>query len=166
MTAALARLRVELVSYVARRGVTPEEAEDIVQEGFARFARAGHRPDEADARPLLFVICRNLMGDHWRSAGRAKARQAPLSPDEMEAAGDALASDIPGPDRQTIARQDLARAAGAIRSMPPRAREAFLLHRFEDLTYRQIADRLGVSVSMVEKHLAEALRRLKSARDD
>lgn len=163
---ALSRLRVELVSYLARRGASPEEAEDIVQEGFVRFARAGHHPQDVDARPLLFVICRNLMGDHWRSAGRVRARQAPLSPDEMEAAGDPLASDSPGPDRSTIARQDLARAAAVIRALPPKTRDAFLLHRFEDLTYRQIADRLGVSVSMVEKHVAEALRRLKSARDD
>lgn len=163
---ALSRLRAELVSYLARRGASPEEAEDIVQEGFARFTRAGHRMDDVDARPLLFVICRNLMGDHWRSAGRARARQAPLSPEDMEAAGDALASDLPGPDRRTIARQDLAQAAAVIRALPRRTRDAFLLHRFEDLTYRQIADRLGVSVSMVEKHLSEALRRLKSARDD
>lgn len=163
---ALSRLRAELISYVTRRGTSPEEAEDLVQEGFARFTRAGHRTDDVDARPLLFVICRNLVGDHWRSAGRARARSAPLSPDDMEAAGLGLASDAPGPDRRAMARQDLAQAADVIRALPPKTRDAFLLNRFEDLTYRQIADRLGVSVSMVEKHVAEALRRLKSARGD
>jgi RNA polymerase sigma-70 factor (ECF subfamily) len=52
-----------------------------------------------------------------------------------------------------------------IRALPPRTRDAFLLHRFEDQTYGQIAKRLGVSVSMVEKHIAEALRQLKISRD-
>lgn len=50
-----------------------------------------------------------------------------------------------------------------IRALPQRTREAFLMHRFESQTYRQIAARLGVSVSMVEKHIAEALRQLKTS---
>ena len=57
-------------------------------------------------------------------------------------------------------------AAAVIRALPPKTRDAFLLHRFEALTYRQIAGRLGVSVSMVEKHIAEALRQLKKSRGD
>ncbi len=49
--------------------------------------------------------------------------------------------------------------------LPPRTRDAFLLNRFEGQTYSQIAKRLGVSVSMVEKHIAEALRQLKISRE-
>jgi len=75
-----------------------------------------------------------------------------------------MADDGPAPDRRILGREQLDQALDVIRSLPPRTRDAFLLHRFEDLTYRQIADRLGVSVSMIEKHLAEALKRLKSAR--
>lgn len=162
----LSNLRAELAAYLARRGAAPEEAEDIVQDAFVRFARAGHETTDPDARPLLFVICRNLMSDHWRSAGRERARRSSLSPDAMELAGEAVASEVPAPDRRTLAREELARAADVIRGLPPRTRDAFLLHRFEEMTYRQIADRMGVSVSMVEKHLAEAMRRLKSARSD
>lgn len=126
-----------------------------------RFHRAGHDAAHADARPLLFVISRNLMKDHWK-----RARRSPISSDAIEADSDAIASDHPAADRGVIARQDLVAAARVIRDLPPRCRDAFLLHRFEELTYREIAERLGISVSMVEKHLAEALRRLKSARSD
>ena len=78
----------------------------------------------------------------------------------------AIASETPDVETGLIRRQDLAAAAAVIRALPPKTRDAFLLHRFEALTYRQIAARLGVSVSMVEKHIAEALRQLKKSRGD
>ncbi len=157
-------LRTELVIFLQRRGRSLEDAEDIVQETFARFHRAGHEIGHVDARPLLFVIAKNLLKDHWKQAKREQARILWLGADDTTAAWESAPSEDPAADRRSIARQDLAQIAEAIRDLPPRCREAFLLHRFDDLSYRQIADRLGVSVSMVEKHLAEALRRLKAVR--
>jgi len=155
-------LRAELVLFLQRRGQSLEDAEDIVQETFARFHRAGHEIGQADSRPLLFAIAKNLLKDHWKQAGRLRTLW--LAADDTTSAWENAPSEDPAADRRSIARQDLAGVAAAIRELPPRCRDAFLLHRFEDLSYRQIADRLGVSVSMVEKHLAEALRRLKAAR--
>lgn len=157
-------LRAELVAFLQRRGQSIDDAEDLVQEAFARFHRAGHEIGQADSRPLLFVIAKNLLKDHWKQANRERARTLRLDADQTVTAWERAPSEDPAPDRRSIARQDLAGVAEVIRSLPPRCRDAFLLHRFEDLSYRQIADRLGVSVSMVEKHLAEALRRLKAAR--
>lgn len=157
-------LRAELVLFLQRRGPSLEDAEDIVQETFARFHRAGHELGQADARPLLFAIAKNLLKDHWKQANRERARTLRLDTDDTTAAWEKAPSEDPAADRRAIARQELVGIAAAIRDLPPRCRDAFLLHRFEDLSYRQIADRLGVSVSMVEKHLAEALRRLKAAR--
>jgi RNA polymerase sigma factor (sigma-70 family) len=160
----MAALRAELVGFLQRRGQPLEDAEDIVQETFVRFHRAGHEMGAADARPLLFAIAKNLLKDHWKQANRARVRTLRLDGDEATAAWERAPSEDPAADRRSIARQDLSSVAEAIRDLPPRCREAFLLHRFEDLNYRQIGERLGVSVSMVEKHLAEALRRLKAAR--
>lgn len=161
----MSALRAELVAFLQRRGQSLEDAEDIVQETFARFHRAGHEMGRIDARPLLFAIAKNLLKDHWKQANRERARTLRYDADDATAAWESAPSEDPAPDRRSIARQDLAGVAEAIRGLPPRCRDAFLLHRFEDLSYRQIADRLGVSVSMVEKHLAEALRRLKAARE-
>ena len=77
----------------------------------------------------------------------------------------AVACEEPAADQHLIGRQDLAAAEAVIRALPPKTRDAFLLHRFRAQTYRQIADQLGVSVSMVEKHIAEALRQLKKSRE-
>ena len=161
----MAALRAELVGFLQRRGQSVEDAEDIVQEAFVRFHRAGHDLGAPDGRPLLFAIAKNLLKDHWKQSNRMRARTVRQDADEASAAWERAPSEDPAADRRSIARQDLAGVAEAIRALPPRCRDAFLLHRFEDLSYRQIADRLGVSVSMVEKHLAEALRRLKAARE-
>jgi len=160
----VAELRRDLIGYLQRRGQSVEDAEDVVQEAFVRFQRAGHDLAGGDARPLLFVIARNMQTDRWKSAGRRGTR---LADDihTLDAGPRALASETPAPDQHLIGRQNLAAAAAVIRALPARTRDAFLLHRFEDQTYRQIASRLGVSVSMVEKHIAEALRQLKISRE-
>lgn len=149
----LERLRRDLLAF-ARRRRGPDEAEDLVQEAFTRLHRAGHRIDGPDARPLLFTILRNLAVDAARS--RARAPLETLEPHEAR-----LSDAAPDAESALIARQTLEAVRLAIRDLPPRCRDAFLLNRFEQMTYPQIAARLGVSVSMVEKHLSEALRRLK-----
>ena len=102
----------------------------------------------------------------WRGDGlgewQAELRARLPGGDQDEASAE---SEAPAADQQLIGRENLAAAARVIRALPPRTRDAFLLHRFEDQTYAQIAKRLGVSVSMVEKHIAEALRQLKISRD-
>jgi len=163
--AAAAALRRDLIAYLQRRDRTAE-VEDLVQEAFVRFHRAGHDLAAPDARPLLFVIARNLQLDGWKSGGREKARRSADDIHDLDTGPRAIASAAPSADQRLIGRQDLAAAAAVIRALPPKTRDAFLLHRFEAKTYRQIAERLGVSVSMVEKHIAEALRQLKKSRDD
>ncbi|MBC7210389.1 MAG: sigma-70 family RNA polymerase sigma factor, partial [Pseudomonas sp.] len=49
--------------------------------------------------------------------------------------------------------------------LSPRRREALMLHRFEGLTQAQIAERMNISVSMVEKHIAAALLQCKQRLD-
>ena len=130
-----------------------------------RFYRAGHDLAAPDARPLLFVIARNLQLDRWKSVGRERARLSADDVRDLDAGPRAVSCEIPPADQRLIGRQDLAAAEAVIRSLPQKTRDAFLLHRFKAQTYRQIADRLGVSVSMVEKHIAEALRQLKMSRE-
>ena len=161
----IADLRRDLIGYLQRRDRSGD-VEDLVQETFVRFHRAGHDLSAPDARPLLFVIARNLQLDGWKFTGREKARRDADDIHDLDAGPRAIAGEEPTADQRLIAQQNLAAAAAVIRALPPKTRDAFLLHRFENLTYRQIAARLGVSVSMVEKHIAEALRQLKVARDD
>lgn len=162
----LGRLRGDLMAYLRRRDQGAVDAEDVVQEAFLRFQKAGHDLSASDARPLLFVIARNIQFDRWKAAAREARRSSADDVYALDAGPRAVSHPSPRADQGLIDRQNLAAASVAIRNMPPKTRQAFLLHRFEGCTYRQIAGRLGISVSMVEKHIAEALRRLKESQDD
>ena len=50
-----------------------------------------------------------------------------------------------------------------ILALPERTRDVFMLHRFEQMSYPEIARAFGISVSAVEKHIIKALRRLTEA---
>ncbi|WP_396594130.1 RNA polymerase sigma factor [Brevundimonas sp. R86498] len=163
--ALVAELRRELIVWLTRKGGAATDVEDVVQDAFLRFHRAGYQLGAPDARPLLFVIARNLQKDRWKAEGRDARRRTDDDVHALDRGPHALASETSQADDRLIQRQNLAAAAAIIRALPPRCRDAFLLHRFEALTYRQIAARLGVSVSMVEKYVAEALRQLKKTRE-
>lgn len=57
----------------------------------------------------------------------------------------------------------LARMEAALTAMPELTRHVFMMHRFDDLAYRRIATRLGITVDDVEMHMACALARLCQA---
>lgn len=110
-------------------------------------------------RPLhyLYRIAHNLFVDSKRRRRREQAAYQSLP---QAAAG---AIEWLDPERIVAARQELLQVSAAIDALPPRCREAFLLHRFEHLSYSAIARRMGVSTGTVEKHIALAMLRIARA---
>jgi RNA polymerase sigma-70 factor (ECF subfamily) len=68
------------------------------------------------------------------------------------------------PERVLLAREQIAMVRMVLERLPERVRAAFVLHRFEELGYAEIAKRLGVSVSSIEKYISQALKELTAAR--
>src|SRR3546814_5029704 len=64
------------------------------------------------------------------------------------------------PERIVIGQQEYRRVLEAIQNLPPRAREAFQYHRFENLTYQAIAQRMGISKEAVKGLMHRALVRI------
>ena len=106
-------LRRDLIGYLQRKGQTIEDAEDVVQEAFVRFHRAGHDLSGADARPLLFVIARNLQTDRWKSAGRKGVRGTD-DIHALDAGPRAVASDAPAGRRLDFLSQEFMREANTL----------------------------------------------------
>lgn len=132
----------------------PGEEADLAQEACLKLVEIAHRePVEAPGR-LLFRLARNVVIDRLRSRMRAG---------RIFQADDAYAqhpSSVPDPERSLLASERLQRALSVIQDMPPRRREAFLLHRVEGFSHLQIAARMGVSVKAVEKHISAAMLQL------
>jgi len=158
-----ARARLaEACSELVRHGRVDRsgDAEDAVQEACVRALE--HTAPQAVRDPVRYMarVARNWLIDRRRRLKRETAL--------FDALGDSQLVCNQGldPERITGGEQRLARALATIAALPPRCREAFELHRFEGVNYVGIARRMGISVSMVEKHIAEALLRLTQALED
>lgn len=153
--------RGSLLRRLARRGLTTQEAGDAVQESFLRLMRTP-QPDIRDARAYLHRTAESVLIDGWRGERRAAAvidRHAEIDDNRPDQA--------PSPEMGLISAQERSALNAAIAALSPRSREVLLLHRFEGLSYAEIADRLGISRNTVMVHLANAMTALRRRlRDD
>ena len=129
-----------------------EDANDLVQDAFARFLGSGARDGLRQPEAFLNRIVRNLLIDRSR---RLSNRTAHVPIDETNAPV-VRATQEDGFELEQMRR----RYRAAVDALPPRMREVFVLHRVEGLGYSEIATQLGISMRTVEWHVGEALLRI------
>ena len=156
--------RRELLRFLTARCGDPTEAEDHLQDLWIKVSRPQAGPI-ADGRAYLFRMANNVVLDARKMRQRAMARDrkwlafeggGELPPEERRDAA------IP-PDEALVQEQEAQVLRAAIAELPPGAREALRLFRFEGKSQGEIAEIMGISRSGVEKHLALAMRRLRDA---
>lgn len=145
--------------YLTRRGAQPDVAADLTQEAFLQLLRAEPREGLQSPEAYLFRIAANLAVDRHRREARAKI----LPLDAPEAAG--LVDGAPLAERAVLSREELDVLRRAIDDLPPRARTVFMMHKFDGLSYRETADRLGISKNTVMVHMVRALAHCKARLD-
>jgi RNA polymerase sigma factor (sigma-70 family) len=146
--------RHALVRFITRYRSNPEEAGDVAQEAFLRLAQSEAGRSEPIARPRAFLrqVARNLLRDRAKSAsGRGERMHVPFDEDAISVANEVS---------RLEARDSLARIEAVMRRMKPKTREIFMAHRLDGLSYYEIAERTGMSVSGVEKQMAKAMTML------
>lgn len=149
-----------LRGYVARLLQGSAEADDIASEAFTRVFAASSEDRPVPPKAYLFSAAHNLAMNHHR---RLKVRGI-VQP--VEEAQDALADDSPDAEQALIARQRLNLLWEAIEQLSPRTREVFVMRKIERLRNPEIAERLGISVSAVEKHILKGLRACRAYLDE
>ena len=148
--------RASLQRYLTRL-VRLEDAAELVQETYYRLLRHGSTVRlEAMARAFLFHTATNLARDLKR---RRKSHHVDQHSDVE---GQEIAQHHLGPDEQLVGEQTLATIERAIADLPADARTVFLLHRFRDLSYTQIAQTMNLSTRTVARKMAEALDQLSN----
>jgi RNA polymerase sigma-70 factor, ECF subfamily len=133
-------------------------ADDVTQEAFLRAHRALGSYDRA--RPFGPWICRiaaNLAINHVRSP---EAREEALEDGASEAAP-ASASD--GPLNAVLDKEARDLLEEAVGRLPAEQRAVFVLRTFEDLSYKEIAETLDLSVGTVMSRLSRAREKLRVA---
>jgi RNA polymerase sigma-70 factor (ECF subfamily) len=152
--------RARLHRFLLRRVGDAGEAEDVTHEAFLRLLGAyGGRPPESPMA-MLYRIAVNIVRDGIR---RDRFRHAQVAGLTEPVCAVPPESD---PETHAAARQRLERLRRAIDRLPPRCREVFLLHKIGGRSHSEVAEMLGISRNMVEKHVIRAFSRLRDELGD
>lgn len=142
-----------LVRYATRLLNDVDAARDVVQDCFLRLCRQSPEQLDGHLRQWLFTVCRHRAVDLLRKAGRMET---------LDRKSDALARDDARPEAHLEQREEAGRVRAGIDALPARQQEVVRLKFQEGLSYRQIAEITGTSVSNVGYILHHALRALRS----
>lgn len=143
----------DLLQFLTRRMSDRQRAADVAQETYLKLVKIeAQAVPVLHARSFIFRVASNLAIDALRREQRIAA-----SHDDSDGAEE-IACPSPAPEATLLARERLQMLDAALLQLPDNARQALLLNRIEGLTQAQIAQRLGVSESMVAKYIGQALR--------
>jgi len=158
MTVAL-RYRPALIRFFERRSTAfASEAEDLAQEVFLRLLQRSQSGHIARLEGYIFQVASSVLVDRARHAATRRGTDHTHFEEWTHAVAESI-----GADRLIEGRQDVDAVKSALLRLPESARQAFLLSRFEDMSYAEIASGMGVSVSSVEKYIMRALREITLA---
>jgi RNA polymerase sigma-70 factor (ECF subfamily) len=144
-----------------------EEAEDLTQEIFLKIFKALDTFDRrADFQTWLISVSRNLCIDHYRSVRKERA----TIDRAVDASELAPASGDPGPMAALEQRDRLTLLRDALAALPDAHRTAVLMRDIHELSYRDIADRLGLPEGTVKSRInrgrAELARQIRKLRGE
>lgn len=139
-----------LIRFLALRVRSQQEACEIAQEAYVRLLQLDQPAAVSFLRALLFKIAANLAVDHIRHERTARryARENSFL-DEF--------TFPPTPEHAVRGAQKLQLLERLIDELPPKCRQAFLLHRLENLDFPEIARRMGLGERMVRTYVVRAV---------
>lgn len=149
--ATLAPLRRHLARLLGNQA----EAQDVAHDAYLRVYPTLEKQQAEKPEALLYTTARRLAFNRLR-----RRKVAPFAPGA--ATPETNASSAPGVVQQVIARQEWSRLEQAIAELPEGCRTVLLLRKVDLLSHQEIADRLGIAISTIEKQHARALRLLRA----
>lgn len=141
--------------YLARMLGNSAEAQDIAHDAYLRVYPVVEKQPVEKPEALLYTTARRLAFNRLKRRRIAPFVTEPATPETSP-------SSTPGVVQQVMARQELRQLEAAIAALPPGCRAVLLLRKIELLSHQEIAERLGIAVSTVEKQHARALRLLRA----
>lgn len=131
------------------RTLSCDDIDDLIQESYSRLWRIDFSAIK-DGRKFLFTVVSNVLKDQIRHS-------RVVSIDSVTELESLDTVEVPGPERLVSARQQYERLLAVVEQLPPQRRAVFCARKFEGLSYKQIAQRLGVSERTVDNHLRFAV---------
>jgi len=142
-----------LKAVIAKYVKCPEDVEDIVQETFVRTYEAKRKTRILKLKAYFFTTARNLSLKHQSlHANKITGYLEDLGISEVY-------DDKPSVEAEVQAHEQFSIFCEAVRELPLQCRRVFILKKIYDLSHEEIADRLGITVSTTNQHLAKGIAR-------
>jgi len=145
----------ELVCFLNAKLGNLQAAEDVVHDAYVRVLERSSDTPIAQPRAFLYRTALNLMIDGHR-------RNALRQGEPLEALENEERFFSPSPHTGLDHCQRLEMLQQALTELPPLCRDSFLLRKLEGLSHPEIAERLGISRSLVEKHIVNAMKHCRA----
>lgn len=149
---AFLRNQVPLRSFISRYTISTNDIDDVAQETFLRAYKAEQKKKIDQPKAFLFRVAKNLMLSEF---GR-KSRKVTDYIEDYEIS-DVLLEDE-SLEENIMAQQKLGIYCEAIASLPPQCRRVVLMKKVYAMPHKEIARRLDITISTVEKHLTKGVR--------
>lgn len=148
-------LAEELLRFLTGRLKCADTAAELTHDTYLGLRQiVEHNPPD-NPRAMAFRIAINLAIDHQR---KTIVRDHHAVSEDFDTIAESVPSAAAQPEQILIARERLATLKSALDQLPATTRTVFLMHGVDGLTYSEIAQRLSISKSLVNKLLAEAMR--------
>jgi RNA polymerase sigma-70 factor (ECF subfamily) len=150
------QLHAPVAGYVFARVRPREDAEDLVSIIFHRFLESwdAYDPSAGSVWTWVMTMTRHRVIDHYRTRRGAEA---------LEDLDEILVCGQPDPELRMIQDEEARFLDGILRGEEPQVREAFALRYGQGMSYREIAQVLGISEAAVKQRFSRTLRRLRDA---
>jgi RNA polymerase sigma-70 factor (ECF subfamily) len=137
--------------FASQAGVPPQDIDDLLQETWLRVVRSAGRYDPLQPFPRwLFTIAMNRIRSRWE-----RDTPQPLHDIDVASAGAGADARIESEQRATAVRS-------LVSGLPQHLGDTILLRYFEELSEREVAQRLGIPLGTVKSRLHHGMRRLRS----
>ncbi|EMR13206.1 RNA polymerase sigma factor [Methylophaga lonarensis MPL] len=139
-----------LSMFIQKRLGCPEDTADMIHDTYMRIMVSGRLPEKQESRRFLTHIAKGLLVDKFRRKQLEKAYQEYLQ--------DLPESHAPSAEQHAQMIESLVELDAMLHRLPAKVREALLLRQLDNLSYKEIAQRMNISVSSVEKYIAKGLQ--------
>lgn len=138
----------------------PQDIEDVVQETYLKAYAAEKVTDISHPKAYLFSIAKNI------ALGELTKKSSQITGYIEECKQELAIHTTPTVESELEAQQSLGLYCEAIATLPEKCRRVFLLRKVHGLKQKEIAQTLGISVRMVEKHLRLGTQKCSDYIDD
>ena len=159
----IGRHKERLYAYLLRLSRDRDAADDLLQEVFIKvIKKLGSYGEREKFSAWLFTVAHHAVMDHFRSGARRREESLDAAGEDSAPRADTLASREPGPDELLDMAERAAVLQAAFDRLSADQRELFLMRHYSGLSFKEIADILGVPIGTVLARMSRAMAKVRS----